>query len=68
MIEGQEDIKFEDLFKEDFTKIALIVTFLALLEIIRLGLVKAYQDKTFGSIWIINAQRVSTAQALGKKL
>jgi segregation and condensation protein A len=58
-LNGEEGIKFEDLFKEDFTKIALIITFLALLELIRLGLVKTYQEKAFGSIWIINPQRIS---------
>lgn len=55
-IEREDGIRFEELFKESYTKIALIVTFLALLEVIRLGLVKAYQEKTFGSIWIINPQ------------
>lgn len=55
-IEGEDGIRFEELFKESYTKIALIVTFLALLEVIRLGLVKAYQEKAFGSIWIINPQ------------
>ncbi len=51
-LESDEDTKFEDLFREDYTKIALIVTFLALLEIIRLGIIKAYQEKTFGPIWL----------------
>ena len=60
-LEGQEGIKFEELFKEDFTKITLIVTFLALLEIIRLGLIKAYQEKAFGEIWVINSQRAEMA-------
>ncbi len=63
-LEGEEGIKFEDLFKEDYTKISLIVTFLALLEIIRLGILKAYQDKTFGSIWIINSQRANPSENL----
>lgn len=59
-LDGEEGIKFENLFSEDFTKIALIITFLALLEIIRLGLVKTYQKKTFGPIWIINPQKINT--------
>jgi chromatin segregation and condensation protein Rec8/ScpA/Scc1 (kleisin family) len=37
--------------------VTLIVTFLALLEVVRLGLVKIYQEKAFGVIWIINPQR-----------
>jgi chromatin segregation and condensation protein Rec8/ScpA/Scc1 (kleisin family) len=32
----------------------LIITFIALLELIRLGLAKAYQEKDFGNIWVIN--------------
>jgi segregation and condensation protein A len=52
-LEGEESIRFDDVFDQDITKIALIVTFLALLELIRLGLIKAYQEKTFGSIWIM---------------
>lgn len=56
-IDREDGIKFEDLFEENSTKIVLIITFLALLELIRLGLVKAYQRKAFGSIWIITPQR-----------
>ncbi len=60
-LDSEEGIKFENLFSDNFTKMALIITFLALLEIIRLGLVKAYQKKTFGPIWIINTQKINTA-------
>ena len=57
MLENQDTIRFEDLFKEDRTQPQLIVTFIALLELIRLGLVRAYQEKDFGSIWVINPQK-----------
>lgn len=57
-LEGDEGLKFDDIFEQGLTKIALIVTFLALLELIRLGLVKAYQEKSFGSIWIMSSERV----------
>lgn len=57
MLEDQDTIRFEDLFKEDRTQPQLIVTFIALLELIRLGLVRAYQEKDFGSIWVINPQK-----------
>ncbi len=60
-VEGKDGIKFEDLFEQTFTKINFIVTFLALLELIRLGLIKAFQDTSFGSIWIINAQQIKTS-------
>ncbi|MFZ6017756.1 MAG: segregation and condensation protein A [Nitrospirota bacterium] len=57
MLEGQEAVRFEELFKENITRIQLIVTFIALLELIRLGLVKAYQEREFGNIWIINPSK-----------
>ncbi len=55
-LENEDGIRFEDLFKEGFTKVNLIVTFLALLEIVRLGLTKIYQEKAFGQIWLMNPQ------------
>ena len=59
IIEGHEAIRFEEIFKGSKTRIQLIVTFVALLELIRLGLVKAYQEKQFGNIWIINPSKQS---------
>jgi segregation and condensation protein A len=53
MLEGQEAIRFEELFKGSITRVQLIVTFIALLELIRLGLIRAYQEKDFGNIWVI---------------
>ncbi len=60
-IENEDGVRFEDLFTEDYSRVTLIVTFLALLEIIRLGLVKTYQEKMFGAIWIINPQKQNNA-------
>jgi segregation and condensation protein A len=59
MIEGLEAMRFEEIFKGSVTRIQLIITFVALLELIRLGLVKAYQEKQFGNIWIINPSKQS---------
>ncbi len=60
IIEEQETVRFEELFREGITRISLIITFVALLELIRLGLVRAYQEKHFGNIWVINpAKRLS---------
>ncbi|MBI4691611.1 MAG: segregation/condensation protein A [Nitrospirae bacterium] len=57
MLENQETIRFEDLFREDRSRSQIVVTFVALLELIRLGLVRAYQEKDFGNIWLINPQK-----------
>jgi segregation and condensation protein A len=48
---------FEDLFEDAATKPALIVTFLALLEMIRLRLVRVFQAGMFGTIRIYKAAR-----------
>ncbi|UCD35871.1 MAG: segregation/condensation protein A [Nitrospiraceae bacterium] len=55
-LEEQDGVKFEALFEEGHSRMTLIVTFLALLEIIRLGLARLYQEKDFGSIWILRPQ------------
>ncbi len=61
IIEEQEAIRFEDLFKEGITRIYLIITFVALLELIRLGLVRVYQERHFGSIWVINPAKQTSS-------
>jgi segregation and condensation protein A len=60
-IEKEDGIRFESLFEEGSSRVTLIVTFLALLEVVRLGLVKIYQEKSFGVIWVINPQKQSDA-------
>ncbi len=62
MIEHLESVRFEELFGEGATRVQLIVTFLALLELLRLGLARAYQEKEFGSIWIINPGKAEPKQ------
>lgn len=61
IIEGQETVRFEDLFRDGITKLQLVVTFVALLELIRLGLARAYQEREFGNIWVINPAKQSAA-------
>jgi segregation and condensation protein A len=57
MIEGLDAMRFEEIFKGSKTRMQLIVNFVALLELIRLGLVKVYQEKEFGNIWVINPSK-----------
>jgi len=47
---GEEGIRFEDLFDEAVTRLELVVTFLALLELIRLRRVRVAQPRLFGEI------------------
>jgi segregation and condensation protein A len=56
-LENQDAIQFEELFQGTRSRTYLIVTFVALLEVLRLGLARAYQERDFGTIWIINPQR-----------
>jgi segregation and condensation protein A len=60
ILEEHEAVRFEDLFREGITRIYLIITFVALLELIRLGLLRAYQEKDFGNIWVINPAKQSS--------
>ncbi|MDH4028968.1 MAG: segregation/condensation protein A [Nitrospirota bacterium] len=55
-IEKEDGVRFGELFEEGHSRTLLIVTFLALLELVKLGLVKIYQEKSFGLIWILNTQ------------
>jgi segregation and condensation protein A len=57
ILEGKEAVRFEELFGDTITRVRLIVTFVALLELIRLGLARAYQEKEFSIIWVINPLR-----------
>ena len=49
---AKEGLRFVDLFAGDSTVLEVIVTFLALLELIRLGRVRVAQDGLFGEIWL----------------
>lgn len=51
-LEGQESIGFEALFEASCHRLMIIVTFLALLELIRLRTVRVYQAENFGPILV----------------
>ena len=63
-LKAHEAVRFQSLFKGDITLAHFLVTFIALLELIKLGLAKAYQHKSFGSIWIINPEAEVTDDKL----
>ncbi len=46
-------VRFEDIFGPEDDRPVLIVTFLGLLELLRLGLLSCYQEGRFGQIWLI---------------
>jgi len=61
---GEEGLRFEDLFEEDATRLELVVTFLALLELIRLRRVRVAQAQLLGDIRVY-AYRAATAESDG---
>jgi segregation and condensation protein A len=56
-----EAVGFEELFADADSRPALIVTFLALLEMIRLKLIRAFQSGSFGPIRVYKRARPSDA-------
>ncbi len=55
MLTGTKSLTFQSLFPSVSSKSELIITFLAVLELIRLKLIRAYQGKPFGVIRIYPA-------------
>ncbi|WP_141266242.1 ScpA family protein [Thermodesulfovibrio sp. Kuro-1] len=52
ILKFKKSITFQELFSPDCSKLEIIVTFLALLELLRLKFVKAFQKNPFGEILI----------------
>ena len=52
---------FEDLFAKDDSRAAMIVTFLALLEMIRLKLIRVFQTTAFGPVRVYKRARPADA-------
>ncbi|MDD3473053.1 MAG: segregation/condensation protein A [Syntrophaceae bacterium] len=52
VINRKKWVTFRSLFDDDMTKIQMITTFLALLEVVKMGLARIYQDTPFGAILI----------------
>jgi segregation and condensation protein A len=51
----REAIAFSDLFPPLASRVELIVTFLALLELIKSGMLRAFQREVFGPLWVTRA-------------
>lgn len=55
MLEGKDSISFVSLFEESCHRLVVIVTFLAMLELIRLRVARVFQGETFGPILVSRA-------------
>lgn len=51
-LEHGNDVLFETLFQDDLRKIVLVVTFMALLELIKMGRIVFRQEEAFGSLFV----------------
>lgn len=60
-LKGRKNLFFSSLFKEDLSRSFLIITFLALLELIRQNRVVFEQTDTLGEIWLTLADSVSSS-------
>ncbi|MBF0344213.1 MAG: segregation/condensation protein A [Nitrospirae bacterium] len=54
----ERQIEFYDLFTEEVTRINIIITFLALLEMLKEGYILIYQTRDFGKIWVKKRQQL----------
>jgi len=61
MLSETEACGFEDLFAKDDSRGGMIVTFLALLEMIRLKLIRVFQTAAFGPIRVYKRARPADA-------
>ena len=59
-MENIETILFDELFEGVFTRNAVVVTFLALLEVIRLGLIQVLQGDVCGPLRLLKTKNLST--------
>ncbi len=55
MLEGKESVSFADLFDPASHRLVVIVTFLAMLELIRLRVTRVFQAESFGPILVSRA-------------
>ncbi len=62
ILNNQDHIKFSALFEESASRAEIVTTFLALLELIRLKQIVAYQAEEFGEIEIYRPVIVETIQ------
>ena len=59
--------KFEDLFKEMNTKITIVVTFMAILELIKIEQITIKQECQFGQIWVYRKDTKENTEIINKE-
>lgn len=64
LLQEQNTVQFDDMVRDDFTRERVIVTFLALLELCRLKLIRIFQGSEHGSIWFVPAVAADHHEAI----
>lgn len=63
-LQGKESLAFNDLFSNGLKRTEVIVTFLALLELVKLRMVRFMQNVHHGSIWLFPAVTIEESDEL----
>lgn len=63
-LSGKESIAFTDLFAGEIKRTDIIVTFLALLELVKMRMVRFMQNSQHGTIWLFPAVTVEEQESL----
>ncbi|MDD2853666.1 MAG: segregation/condensation protein A [Desulfuromonadaceae bacterium] len=62
LLQERETVQFDELVRDELTRERIIVTFLALLELCRLKLIRIFQVDHHGPIWFVPAVAMSSAE------
>src|SRR6185437_6794265 len=62
-LDGAERVEFEQLFETMTERALIIATFMALLELIRRGMVRAWQEAAGGAIYLLRGARYTPEAA-----
>jgi segregation and condensation protein A len=66
MLETKSKIRFEDLFVEMKSRMELVATLLGLLELMKQQMIRVFQEREFGPIWIQNIDEGETESREGE--
>ena len=68
LLQERDTVQFDDLVRDELTRERVIVTFLALLELCRLKLIRIFQNGPEGSIWFVPSVPQEPVEELPEQL
>lgn len=66
MLEDCNEVRFEDLFQGDNRKIVLVVTFMAILELVKMQEICFRQEENFGPIFVLKQKKRQSSELPGE--